>query len=142
MVSAAGALSDFNKATRESTAGVRQRKRRHASRWNSLEDHIAQALRRSPADAGIARKTRTLLRAVSVGAMAAGAELGVVFLSVRRRRACPLILRLHKWAPSQRGEQHDRDTGDGLPVIGQVVVISCWLEYYLWRLLKDALSCG
>jgi hypothetical protein len=42
-----------------------------------------------------------------------------------------VVLRLLQWAPTHRGEQHDHAAHDGLPVIGQDVVISCWLEYYL-----------
>jgi len=58
-----------------------------------------------------------------------GAQLGVIFLSVRRRRAGLLVLSLLQWAPTQRGEQQDRAAHDGLPMIGQDVVISCWVEY-------------
>jgi hypothetical protein len=61
--------------------------------------------------------------------MAAGAELGVIFLSVCGRRAGALILRTLQWAATQRGEQRDRALDDGLPVMGQDLVVSCWLEY-------------
>jgi hypothetical protein len=57
--------------------------------------------------------------------MTAGAELGKVCVSVRGRRACPLILRPLQLAPTQGGEQKHRGANDDFPVNEQLPATSC-----------------
>ena len=79
----------------------------------------------------LARQAATeMLRAVSVGPMASGAEFSVVFLSVCKRRDGSLILRLLQGSPPEYDDQEGRATDEGLPVVGQNAEISRCLEYY------------